>query len=158
MSTTTAPGGNSPLPGEWRWEALRLLSRHFVGRSGGGGWVGGRTKHPVLRIQVTFSDWNKNILWSGWECDQHSNIDVLRDKKSKLQTTDQSLVNKTNVIGPMTMNITTYLTLNIYNFNSVWRSILIQRCRIMSKVIWIQHQWHQEKKSKTRHQTKTFLN
>lgn len=88
-----------------------LLSHHVIGTSRGGEWVGGRTKYPVHRIQVTFSHWNKNIMWSGWERDWHSNFYVLRDKKSQLQTTDQSLVNKTNVIGPMTMSKNTYLTL-----------------------------------------------
>ena len=130
MAIAIAPDGNSPLPGGQRWEGLGLLSHPFIGTSRGSEWEGGRTKYPVHRIQVTFSHWNKNIMWSGWECDWHSNFYVLRDKKSQLQTTDQSLVNRTNVIGLMTMNKNTYLTLNIYNFNSVWRSILIHRCTI----------------------------
>ena len=121
---------NSPLPGEQRWEGLGLLSHHVIGTSGGSEWVGGRTKYPVHRIQVTLSHWNKNTMRSGWECDWHSNFHVLGDKKSQLQTTGQALVNRMNVLGPMTMNKNTYLTLNIHNFNSVWRSILIHRCRI----------------------------
>ena len=115
---------------EQRWEGLGLLSHHVIGTSGGSEWVGGRTKYPVHRIQVTLSHWNKNTMRSGWECDWHSNFHVLGDKKSQLQTTGQALVNRMNVIGPMTMNKNTYLTLNIHNFNSVWRSILIHRCRI----------------------------
>lgn len=79
--TTTSRGkkvGRVEIP-------VPLLQR----KSSEGDWcVGGRTKHSVLRIQVPFSHWNKNIVWSGWESNPHFNLYVCRDMESKLQTTD----------------------------------------------------------------------
>lgn len=52
-------------------------------------------------------------MGSSWESNHYFNIYVLRARESKLQTTDYSLVNKTNVIGTLTVNVTVQLALHI---------------------------------------------